>query len=90
MKAFIHVENNHMNNSLDALCTHPNLYCTEYFIFLLKIQDSMNNLFYLLVYLSQYLSLREHLYPICLTQQRYLYGKQTVSLALPGSTCGMR
>lgn len=38
----------------------------------------MNNLFYLLVYLSQYLSLREHLYPICLTQQCYLYGKQDV------------
>ena len=35
--------------------------------------------FYLLVYLSQHLSLREHLYPICLTQQCYLYGKQSVS-----------
>lgn len=92
MQACFHDENTHMKHVLHVLCSCSNsqLY-SRFHIFLLKIQDTMNNLFfYLLVYLSQYLSLREHLYPICLTLQCYLYGKQAVSLALPGSTCGMR
>lgn len=47
-------------------------------------------LYIVFVYLIQHLSLTEYLHNICLTQQCYLYGKQAVSLELPGSTCGMR
>lgn len=62
-------------------CAHaltPKLY-SRFSYFSWKFKTLWIIFFYLLVYLSQHLSLREHLYPICLTQQCYLYGKQSVS-----------